>query len=290
MLGPRLPLAVLGFLMLWPAAAPMQDRAEAVLRAARQAVGGEAQLRAVKSLTLSGSVTSDLHAIVGGTLSPTLRRLTSDLQVDVVLPDTFLVTQNWATAFMRRVGGFRGDRLVERRRYQGVWTDSTADVAADELQRHLKVRRRELLRYLAVWLLATPEQFDVQVKYLGEAVAPNTTADAIEATGANDFSARLFFDRKTHLLVMMTYQEPPIPARVSLDEPKPRSNRDMPFVGIDGPATESEVKMQFSDHVKVAGLLFPRRVNVDMGEVLEEWTFSKVKVNDRIDLTEFEKK
>ena len=62
----------------------------------------------------------------------------------------------------------------------------------------------ELQRYLLVWLMRT----DAQMTYGGEAEAEDGKADVIEVKTEGGTPMRVFFDQKTHLPLMLTYEGP----------------------------------------------------------------------------------
>jgi hypothetical protein len=262
------------------------DRATEILAQARQAIGGEARLKAVTSLSLKATSRSD---VAGSS------RAFTNLEMDFLLPDKFLVTRNWPLSFFRRIGGFNANRLIEQRLSSGLWADiGFGDGSKEALARQMASRQRECVRYLVAWLLAVPEQYDVRFTDAGEAQIADGRADVVDAKGANDFAARLFFDKQTRHLLMLTYQEPPQPApalTASPQDAKPPEKGEPLFKSIEGPASKApETQMHLSEYRADDGILFPHRVRIESEGLLDEWQISRFKVNPPLRPKQFERR
>jgi hypothetical protein len=286
-MGRRFPQAALALVLIagsWPFP-PTSDRASEILAQARQAIGGETRLKAVKALSLEGAAQTDRERPAG---------LFTSLQVDFLLPDRFLISRYWPLFFLRRVGGFNKEEIIEQSMAGGHWADVTfGDSSTDARAWQLAARSRECARYLVAWLLMAPEQYAVQFIDAGGAEAAGSSADIVDAKGANGFVARLFFHKDTHRLMALTYREPPQHARAVRTMPPARpAERDaLIFKSIEGPGSKAdESTMHFADHRADDGVVFPHRIRIESEGLVEEWQISRFKVNPPLSPKQFEPK
>lgn len=255
-------------------------QAQAVLAQARAAIGGEERLQAVKSLSLKG-------------LAGTAPTAFTNLQIDFLLPDRFLISRN--RAYFRRVGGYNWKELIEQRWQDGLRADvRPADPDSDAYAWQMAARRRECARYLVAWLLMAPAEYGVQFTDDISGDKADARTDIVDAKGANEMALRLFFDKTTHLLVKLTYREqvPTSPAVASRPEARPVGERGEPlFTDLKAPEAKStEVTMEFSEHHADDGIVFPHKVRIDAQGLQEEWQISRFRVNPPLDAKDFERK
>ncbi len=270
-----LALALLLATTVVPAA--RQDRAPEILALARQAIGGETRLNAVTSLSIKGSSQSDLDG---------MRRLSATLEIDLVPPTRFVIIRDWPAAFLQQVGGFNGTALLEQVRNAGVWRDTPLGDARTD-GRALAVRHREVVRYLLAWLLTVPARYQVVFRDAGEEEVAKSRADVIEATGAYEFAARLFFDRKTRRLLMITYRETPS-ARTAPGPPIAPATGQPLFTGLEMPDAKADVKMTLADYRSDgAGISTPHKVKFEIESLSEDWDISRVTLNETLDPAKF---
>lgn len=270
----------------WALAGLASSRADQILAQARQAIGGEARLKAVRSLSLKGVAEARRESAAG---------VVTNLQIDFLLPDRFRISRDWfAPSFFRRVGGFNGGDLVEQRQASGVWTDVGFGKGSKEASAwQMAARKRECARYLVAWLLMAPEQYGVQfTDPAGESGDGST--DVVDARGANDFAARLFFDKNTHRLLKLTYREavPGAPATGAPPAGRQAAGRGEPlFNSLERSDSKTdEVTMQFDDYHTDDGILFSHTTRVESEGLREEWRISRFKVNPQLDAKYFERK
>lgn len=271
-----------GVAFLVASCAPLfaQDRAQQILAQARQAVGGEARLKAVRTLSVKGTIEPDL---------PSAWRV-ANLQIDFALPDRFLVSRDWPGAFFRRIGGFDGEELIEQRQLSLKWTDMVPDGGKQAVAWQLAARRRECARYLVAWLLMAPEPYGIRFTHGGDGVAAARPADVLDATGAHDFAARLLFDKVTHRLVDLSYRER-LPNADPAAEPKAPAGAQPMFKAIEKPKSEPDkVMLHFDDYHADGGIVFPHRIRVETEGTGEVWKISRFRVNPDIDPRQFKKR
>jgi hypothetical protein len=153
----------------------------------------------------------------------------------------------------------------------------------------------ELRRYLLVWLMRT----DAQMTYAGEAEAEDGKADVLEVTSEGGAPMRIFFDQKTHLPLMLTYQgaQPRMmirqgrpgaaPGGTAAPPPDPEEMRRR----MAEPPKLVTFELRFSDFKTVSGVTLPHQMSQSVeGKPTEEWTVSQFKINPNLKPESFAKK
>jgi len=154
-----------------------------ILAAAREALGGEKKLSAVKTIVATGRT----QQVRGNNLVPI------EFEIDVELPDKYV----------------RKDEIPAQES-----GPSTAGFNGDKLIRTSPPTVREDFARLMLGLFATSfAGYPLTLSYVGQAEAPQGKADVLDAKGAQNGTMRLFVDRSTHLPIMITWQAPAPPAR-----------------------------------------------------------------------------
>jgi hypothetical protein len=150
------------------------------------------------------------------------------------------------------------------------------------LERATGGRKREFVRYITALLLMPPEQYHVVFSDGGEAEVENGRADVLDASGDCDFNARLFFDKTTHRLLALGFQEPPPLGGVKrpATAPAPTTGTDAPLLKtLEGPSSEyGNMHMRLADYRAVDGILLPFRIRTEAGRI-DDWRVSKIAVN-----------
>jgi hypothetical protein len=146
--------------------------------------------------------------------------------------------------------------------------------------------------------LAPPASLAVEYKYAGESDVEGEQADVVDVTGPDNFSVRLFFDKKNHLPLLLSYRGPK-PRVITMNRPaskpedikKARAEAEK-RISADGPVAPEEVDffIRLSDHKKVDGLMLPFKLTfLTESEVSEEFEISKYQVNPQFKADKFEK-
>jgi hypothetical protein len=333
-------------------AAPVDKaaRAQEVLKQARAAISDEAKLKALQSLSASGTS----RQVFGN------RENVSEIEFELLLPDKikrtrvmtpfpgmdttaieavngsqvwfdFKVPEGAAGPGGVRFGGPGGDRPgggggpggggPGGGGRGGPGGPGSFGGPGGEAARQQNTRI-EFARLLLGWLLTTPSSMPVEYSYIGEAKAPDGTADVIEVKGPGDAKTQLFFDQQTHRLLMLRYRERNFQMMRQDRAPQgaPQGNRPAPAgqpqqptgppaQGANPPSQEEierrrrqreeamarapEVNFiwRFSDYKNVGGLSLPHLLvkSVD-NTVNEEWQIKKFKINPQLKPDKFEKK
>jgi hypothetical protein len=257
------------------------SKAAELLAQARAAIGGERTVSNVKGLSCTGTVRRQLGD----------RQVSGELTLDLRLPDKMVRTEAISPmndgALVITEQGIRGDTLVRSTRTMNappgimIRTPPPPAAGSDAEAQALRNSRAELTRMTLALLPGASAALPVEYTYQGEAESPDGKADVVETRGPNNFSARLFFDKQTHRLLMMTYRgaSPRLVVQARrLEAPPPADHGDAP---AQPPAPEIvDIAMFFDDYRTVEGLALPHHISraVD-GETTEEWTFKTIRVN-----------
>jgi hypothetical protein len=264
--------------------APAKD-AGPILAAARQALGGDKKLAAVKTFTASGRT----KLVRGENLVP------AEFEIFVELPDRYVrkdevpAQETGVTA-----AGFNGDDLIQEPApppspaaapmppaaaagAPGA-TGRPAGPPRNPSAARVTSLKQDFAR-LTLGMFATSfSAYPLTFAYVGAAEAPQGKADVIDAQGPANFTLRLFIAKDTHLPIMVTWH----------GAPAGRGARGAP--GAQGaPGAPPENILYFADYRDVDGMQFPFRLRRAVGtDTIEETTFDRFKVNAKIDPKRFE--
>ncbi len=284
------------------------DRASNILAQARRAIGGEERLGAVHSLSLEAktrtSGTNIVYVMTNPDGTQTRRvenpELKGKIRLDVLLPDKFLLTRNNGPFH-----GINGTRPIMNRSAP----PPAILIRPQALDRLTALQHREFLRYVIALLLMPPAHYGVQFTDGGEKVTESGPADVVDAAGAYDFSARLYFDKTTHHLLLLSYREPPrssagtapsdlratpAPETTKPGQPGSRDPRTEPlFRSLEGPVVapppgDPTGQIRLAEYRPVEGILFPHQITTEWHGT-DEWRISKYDVNGRLDPRRFDK-
>ncbi|MEO5822075.1 MAG: hypothetical protein ABIT71_16345 [Vicinamibacteraceae bacterium] len=134
--------------------------------------------------------------------------------------------------------------------------------------------------------------------YVGKAESPDGEADVLDVKGEGTFAARLFVDAKTHLPVMLTYQERERNFRRvqrkegETDEQfRTRMRAEREAAGPPPPPKMIDISMFITDHKDVGGVKVPHHFTMQTGDKpTEEWELKKSKANPKFDDEQFKRK
>jgi hypothetical protein len=282
-------------------AAGAEDKAIEVMVAARSAMGGS-KLEAVKSI----SATGEYRRLMGD------REINGEATIEIIVPDKIKRTEE-----MGIQGGPTMSRTVVLDGTE-YWEDTTnrggnfmrfggpggpggpggqgPSEADRERFRQMAQRRLqgELQRYLLAWLART----DAQMTYGGEAEAEDGKADVIDVKSEGGAPIRIFFDQKTHLPLMLTYDGPQPrmmmvrrPGGAPGGNPGPPPDPEEMRRRMAEPPKIVTFEVRFSDFKDVNGVMLPHQMSQSVeGKPTEEWTVSQFKVNPNLKPESFTKK
>src|SRR5579859_4452738 len=265
-------------------AAPDKDAAP-FLAAARQALGGDKKLTAVKTFTAAGRT----KQVRGENLVPIEFEIFVELPDKYVRKDEVPAQETGVTA-----AGFNGDDLLQDPPAPSPPPMSTPPAGApagapagpprNPSAARVATLKQDFAR-LTLGMFATSfTGYPLTFTYVGEAEAPQGKADVVDAKAANNFTLRLFIAKDTHLPLMVSWQPPAAPQRGRPGGPgaigpmppdargaaaPPQAPRgEAPGAGGRGGAGASgapENRLYFADYRDVDGLQFPFRLRRAVG-------------------------
>jgi hypothetical protein len=275
-------------------------RAQEVLKQAREAIGGEEQLQKIQGLHINGQY----RRMFGD------RQMAGDREISILLPNKYLVEDamnpgGLATA-MINTRGLNGDRAWNANSGGGggmmIRMAGPGGTAATPEQIEEGLRRiygAEFSRYLLAMILTPPPSLAVEYKYAGESDVEDVQADVVDVT-AGDFSARIFFDKKSHLPLLLSYRGPKPRIMTMTRQSGTRSPEDIRKAREEaekrmqeegqGRPEEVDFYIRLTDHKKVGGLMLPHKLTfLTENEVSEEFEISKYQLNPQFKADRFEK-
>jgi hypothetical protein len=291
-----------------------QQDAATVLARTRAALGGDARIAAVKTLSVTGRTvrqrddgTTAEHAFEMAFEAPNrfVRR-----SVVMAMGPTSIYRHSgfdgttpidWIDTPPALAGG---GNVVVQLNWQGPEGDAasvTPEQTAERQRRMLEMNRQDFARLTLGLFAAAPEAYPLQFRHAGVAESPEGRADIIAATGPNGFALTLFVDTATHLPLMVSWQAPKPIEIVSESGPgegervvrrfdgAPGAGAPAPGAGVDANRTLVEHRLVFADYKTFdGGVKLPTRLRrVIDGRTAEETTFDRVRVNQRLDARTF---
>jgi hypothetical protein len=285
-----------------PTAYADDPRATEILKQAREAIGGEQRLQKLEALHINGQY----RRVFGE------RQMAGDREISILLPNKYLVEDSMnpggLSTAMINTRALNGDRAWSGSSGGGGMVFRMSGPGGQQLspeQMEAALRRiyqAEFTRYLLAITLAPPPSLAVEYKYAGESDVDGEQADVIDVTGPDKFSVRLFFDKKNHLPLLLSYRGPK-PRMITMSRPagggtpraedvkKAREEAEKKMAA-EAPAApeEADFFIRLSDHKNVDGLMLPFKLTfLTDSEVSEEFEISKYQVNPQFKADKFEK-
>jgi hypothetical protein len=284
------------------------QRAEELLKEARAAIGGDEALQKIQSLSMKGQY----RRVMGD------REMSGDREVSIMLPDKYLnedsLSQGGLSTAMIMTRGLNGEKawssssgggmghggMVIRMAGPGSGGQQASPEQMEAMFR--RVYGLELSRYLLATLLMPAPSLAVQYTYAGETNVEDTTAEAIDVTGPDNFSVRLFFDKQTHLPLLLSYRgrKPRIVTSFARaadgvkteDAVKKAREEAEKKVAAEVPAKPEEVDffIRLTEYKKVNGVLLPHKLTfLTESEVSEQFDVAKYQLNPSFKADKFQK-
>ena len=288
---PLIPLCVLALTASIEAQTKDPARGAALLTEAKQALGGEERLRAVKTLDVRG----DFKRLAGQTTIegalqvrlevPDKLRRDEDLSPPgggpaIIRTEVLNGTTVWdeASSGGRMFAGRGGGRFGGgggRGDAQGGGRAQLDPAQVEEAQR--RARQTELARFRLMWLLTS----DSEVAWIGTAEAPDGKADVLEITPSAGPPLRLFLDAASHMPLMITWQGAAPQLLIAGRRGGRGDGGDPPPAGGRGrggaPAT---LQMTLGDYKTVNGIKLPHLITRGANDMtIEEWTIDSYRLN-----------
>jgi hypothetical protein len=294
--------------------------AAVVLSGAREALGGEKRIAAVKTVVASGHT----RQLQGDNLVPI------EFEITIELPDKYVRTDEIPA---RESGpnsrGFNGDALIQSgdapaRRGgppPGAPPPSAPPAGGGEKPPQaggptIPVKQ-DFVRLTLGMFAASFSSYPLSFGHAGQAEAPEGKADVLDVKGAGNFAARFFIDSKTHLPLMLSWTTPPnlvpvvagqkppanlAPGAVTFETPLPppdsataeqKKQFEADALAARNAAMKSarptEHRIYYADYRDVDGLKLPFRIRRAVGATtVEETLFDRYRVNVKVDARKFE--
>jgi hypothetical protein len=248
-------------------AAQTPDTAQRRLQAAREALGGEARLKQIKTLILAG--TWQQLDVGSGRLMPP-----KPYEVRLILPDHYLRLAS--SAFARLRAGFAGDRLIYEWKPGGPQVKMSIQVPDDQLSKEQAAGARLMLGLLA----------ETQTALRLNAHAPSDArlSDTVDLSGPNGLAFALDLDGASHLPIRVRYRD-----LMSFPASGNTTQSGSTTVGTLPAPEPAEVTLSFEDRHQVEGVGLPSRVRqLARDVVFQDIRFEKISVNPSLSLQEFE--
>src|SRR5262249_3586955 len=174
----------------------------AVLAAAREALGGEKRLTAVRTLIATGRT----QQVRGDNLVPIEFEIAVELPDKYVRKDEIPAQESGPTAV-----GFVADTLIQLppQAAPGGRPGGPPPPAAEQLEAARRARifsaKQDFARLTLGMFAGSFAGYPLTFTYVGQAEAPQGKADVIEAKGAPNMALRLFIAQDTHLPIMVSW-------------------------------------------------------------------------------------
>src|SRR5262245_9756143 len=169
-----------------------------VLAGAREALGGEKNLLAVKSFVATGRT----RQLRGNNLVPI------EFEINCELPDKFVRKDEIpAQDTDPTTTGFNGDALIQVPPQPSGPARAGGTPLSPAQQRVAAIKQDFARLTLGIFADSLPA-FPLTFRYAAQGEAPEGIADILDVTGPANFAARLVIQRETHLPVMLIWQVP----------------------------------------------------------------------------------
>jgi hypothetical protein len=296
-------LLLLSVLLSSTSEAFADPRADEILKEVRAAIGGEELLQKIQGLAINGQ----FRRMLGE------RQMAGDREISISLPDKFLVEDAFnpggLSTAMINSRGLNGERAWSASSGGGggmvIRMNAPGGAQQTPEQMEAMFRRQysiELTRYLLA-ILATPSMLQpLEFKYVGDSDVDDSPADVLEVSGPDRPALRVFFDKKTHLPLLLSYRGPR-PRIMTMTRPgggtvrteedikKAREEAEKKLASEPLPRPEEvDFFIRVEGHKKVNGLLLPHKLTyLTENEVSEEFEISKYQLNPQFKPDKFQK-
>ena len=264
------------------------ERALEIMRLARIAIGGEANIKAMQALTIKGKATKTLA------FETSSRVESGDWELNLQLPNKIskqlkietennVGNENSAT-FERKVDvvvvtkNSEGEIITENVRGEtpqkvvivkkdGSGNVLTEDVTSTNGEVRKVVgerpnienfRKNELFRTMISLFLTTPNGTDAEYTFVGEQNVDGTNCEIVQVNSGNS-NVKLFINKSTHLPVMMSYTDAKPMIFTFVPKEENTNGNKVSTVTVNAPNTNqtAEFQVKFSDYRTANGLQLP---------------------------------
>ena len=234
--------------------------AAAIIASAREALGGEQRLSAVKTFVIAGRT----RQIQGDNLVPIEFEISCELPDRCIRRDEIPARESGPTT-----NGFIGDELIQipvPPAGGGGPPGAPGRGGPPPQLSALRVNnvKQDFARWWIGMFVSSFSSFPVTFTRAGQAEAPQGQADVLDAKGPGSFASRLFILKESRLPIMLSWQGQ------ALGKPV-------------------EHRLYYADYRDVDGLKLPFRLRRAAGpDTTEETNIDRFRINVRIDPRRFE--
>lgn len=298
-----------------PSSSSQQD-VSAIIAAARQALGGEAALAAVQTLTIQGSLSRKVGPV----------STSESLESTVILPDRFLrvsrrlVNSPIASYDITHYDGFDGDAIISdivapnapRPVVIPGLPPATPEEADARRTRLLDRKRQMFLTSMIPLFVSLPAPHRLEMTAAGKAPTKEGQADVIDMKRPDGTVWRLLIDDKTHLPFQVMWKAKPIvtmtmtsttvqgvlvgptgstsPVQGTMQGSLPDPVVSLPVGDPTASLPYVVWTMTIRDYKVSEGLNWPRRFTTGYdGKEYEDLRVSRYRLNPKVDLKIFER-
>jgi hypothetical protein len=277
-------------------------RAEEILKEVRTAIGGEELLQKIQGLIINGHFRRMLAE----------RQMAGDREISILLPDKFFIEDAFnpggLSTAMINARGLNGERAWNSSSGGGgmiIRMGGPGGVQPSPEQMEAMFRRQyssELTRYLLAILVTTSTMQSLECKYVGDSHVDDSPADVVEVSGPDRPAIRVFFDKKTHLPLLLSYRGPRPRVMtmtrqgggtVRTDEEIKKAREEAEKKLASEPQQrpeEVDFFIRVEGHKKVNDLLLPHKLTfLTANEVSEEFEITKYQLNPQFKADKFQK-
>ena len=277
------------------------SKAQEILKQARQAIGGDEQIQKIQGLQINGQY----RRVFGD------RQMGGDREISISFPNKYLVEDamnaGGLSTAMINYRGLNGEKAWNGNSGGGggmvfrMGGPGGTQPSPEQMEAMLRrIYNAEFSRYMLAMILTPPPSLAVEYKYAGESEVEDAKADVIEVTGPDNFMVRVFFDKDSHLPLLLNYRGPKprvmsmtrAPDQKPEDVKKAREEAEKKL-HAESPRVPEEVDfyIRLTDHKKVSGVMLPHKLTfLTDNEVSEEFEISKYQLNPQFKADRFEKR
>jgi len=159
--------------------------------------------------------------------------------------------------------------------------------------------RTDMYRLLLGVLPGNPALSKLSYAWVARAESPNGAADVIDVKGPDNFTARLYIDETSRRPLMVSFMQrqqtmqrmQPPPELKTQEERRAWFEEQRAKMAAAGPPPMVEARVFFADYQSVNGVTLPHLITRQVeGQLQEQITIEKYKVNPSIKPTQFQKK
>jgi hypothetical protein len=262
--------------------------AKKLLEQARVAIATEIRLNQIQSLSACFNVRKQL---------PNGEQITGEVQLDFLLPEKFVKAERWTMP--GNIGQIISSSALNGNHAQSdaratsskipILRNDGADTEKERLALVQKLRNENAF-YLLQLLLRDPSNLFSEFAGVGEAQAEDGRADVVDVKSPGGLAVRLFFDKESHHLLLMSYREL-APQRIALSHGQQDKNAPPEEQSAAAKDFRIEVQLRFSDYRAEDGVSVPHLIVQEKnGKVTEERKLKSFNVNPTFQSNHFEVK